>query len=96
MPQQHDVSVPTMPDDVIATSVPLADPSQQDVSPDLPHQAISPDLPQQDFSPTLPQHHPLPQQVRLPNPRPFQAQLADTDQPDPEPVVQPSRGKQLA
>ncbi|KAK8562552.1 hypothetical protein V6N12_010628 [Hibiscus sabdariffa] len=75
MPRQLDVSLPTMPDDVatpvpldnlpcrsdslIATPVPLTDPPQQDVSPDLP---------QQDVSPNLPQHHPLPQRVRQPNP----------------------------
>ncbi|KAK8562118.1 hypothetical protein V6N12_049167 [Hibiscus sabdariffa] len=43
-----DVSLPTMPKDVIATPVPLADPLQQ---------AISSDLSQQDVSPHLPQHH---------------------------------------
>ncbi|KAK9024381.1 hypothetical protein V6N11_004545 [Hibiscus sabdariffa] len=36
MPQKPDVSLPIMFDDVIATSVPLVDPSQQDVSLDLP------------------------------------------------------------
>ncbi|KAK8478633.1 hypothetical protein V6N11_025650 [Hibiscus sabdariffa] len=43
-----------MPDDVIVTPVPLVDPPQQDVSPNLP---------QQDVSHDLPQHLPLPQRV---------------------------------
>ncbi|KAK8517317.1 hypothetical protein V6N12_032511 [Hibiscus sabdariffa] len=54
MPQQPVVSLPTMSDDVIATPVPLVDPSQQDVSPDLPQQAVSPDFSQQDVSHNLP------------------------------------------
>ncbi|KAK8590104.1 hypothetical protein V6N12_024487 [Hibiscus sabdariffa] len=39
MPQQPDVSLHTIPDDVIVTPVPLAD---------LPQQVVSLDLPQQD------------------------------------------------
>ncbi|KAK8508594.1 hypothetical protein V6N12_044510 [Hibiscus sabdariffa] len=62
MMQQPDVSLHTMHDDVIATPVPLADLSQQDVSPDLP---------QQDFFLDLPQHDLLPQRVRRPNPSHF-------------------------
>ncbi|KAK8509203.1 hypothetical protein V6N12_018289 [Hibiscus sabdariffa] len=48
-----------MPNDVIVTSVPLAD---------SPQQAVSPDMPQQDVSPNMPQHHPLPQRICRPNP----------------------------
>ncbi|KAK9031575.1 hypothetical protein V6N11_055871 [Hibiscus sabdariffa] len=50
MPRQPDASLPSTLDDYIATQVPLVDPPQQDVSPDLPHQNVSPDLSQ---------HHPL-------------------------------------
>ncbi|KAK8495487.1 hypothetical protein V6N12_000322 [Hibiscus sabdariffa] len=38
-------------DGSIATPAPLADPPQQDVSPDLPQRDVSPNLPQQDASP---------------------------------------------
>ncbi|KAK8578779.1 hypothetical protein V6N12_069123 [Hibiscus sabdariffa] len=60
MSRQPTISLPTMPNDVISTPVPLAAPPHQDVSPDLPQQVVTPDLPQ---------HHPLPQCVRRPNPR---------------------------
>ncbi|KAK8996634.1 hypothetical protein V6N11_081900 [Hibiscus sabdariffa] len=41
---QPDVLLPTMPDDVIGTPVPLDNPPQQDVSPDLQQQHVSHDL----------------------------------------------------
>ncbi|KAK8578862.1 hypothetical protein V6N12_069206 [Hibiscus sabdariffa] len=64
-----DVSLPIMPDNFIATPVPLVDPPQQDVSPDLPHQ---------DASPNLPQHHPLPQRVRRSKPMYFGPSFVNT------------------
>ncbi|KAK9044764.1 hypothetical protein V6N11_058656 [Hibiscus sabdariffa] len=52
MPRQPDASLHIVHGDSIATPVPLADPSQQDVSHDLPQRHVSPDLPQQDVSAT--------------------------------------------
>ncbi|KAK9004320.1 hypothetical protein V6N11_002122 [Hibiscus sabdariffa] len=46
MSRQTATSLPTMPQQ--PDVVPLVDPPQQDVSPDLPQQDVSPDLPQHD------------------------------------------------
>ncbi|KAK8994015.1 hypothetical protein V6N11_008224 [Hibiscus sabdariffa] len=63
MPRQHDVSLPTMPDDVIVTPVSLANLPQQDVSLDLPQQDVSLDLPHR---------------VCQPNPRYFDSSFVNT------------------
>ncbi|KAK8506595.1 hypothetical protein V6N12_073548 [Hibiscus sabdariffa] len=65
-----DVSLPTMPDNVIVTPVPLTNLPQQAVSLNLRHEDVFPDLPQQDMENAKAISTPISSSDKLPPPEP--------------------------